>query len=294
MLLKAYFDHSGNGTPDQRYMTLSGLIGPESDWSKLERGWKITLIRHNAPEINPGEPYFHAREAFPGSGGYIGWDTVGEKPRVQELVRALGNVMLASTLFTWQRGSGLIPVSCTIDGMAYMQVSQSKPNMRPKEIICLEWCLLVAYQYAHIRHNEYGDSLKIMPFFDGSTRFYLNACKLQKGELGSSDWWPNHMDKPEIVPIHESYAMQAVDLLAWILNRHYCKPPDKSRCQDGPALENEQWGRLVKNVAPITDHQFFGHEELRRVLTDDGSSYRKGETLPRRAAIDFNKHWPID
>jgi hypothetical protein len=281
MLLKAYFDHSGDGTDKQRYITLGGLVGPESGWSKLERGWKKTLCKHGAPE-KLGQPYFHAREAFKGVDGYLGWDA-REKQRVQELARELRIVILASTLFSWKRRDGLIPVSCTIDSMEYYQVKQSKPKLRPKYNICLDWCLLVAYQYAHLRHNEYGDELKIKPFFDGkTTKFYRTTCELQKGELGSSDWWPNHMELPEVVPIYESCAMQAADLLAWVLNRHYSQP----------ASENELWGRLVKHVATLTEHQFLGREELQRIFTDDGGSYKKGETLPRKAAIDFNKHWP--
>jgi len=273
MVLTAFLDGSGTvEDPNCAHVTLAGVSASPKEWSNFEENWKLVLTRHNAPLSDKGIPYWHSKEAFQARGGYKGWEIDDRWGLAVALMGVLHEMPLDTVVLS----------ACTVNKADYDSVKIDIPKLLSIERLCVDWCILSAVDNALKRGDKGKPVLELV--FDYDEPYERVALWTMKHGV---PWSRQVSGVTRRCRMKQSYPMQAADLLAYIMTRHY------------KGKEKPDWPELAPAmymVAPL-NNILFDSRTLRTWLDENGN-YRDGEvhSTPLRASpihtVQFRERFP--
>jgi hypothetical protein len=218
IVFKAYFDSSGKKEdPNTPRVTLACYAANGLAWDdQFTPAWRAVLEKHFKGKSTPGEPYLHMKEAIPLRGGYDrkhGWDEKSRSELIEDLtVNVLGR-------FNWMTDRAY---ACTVVVPDYDRAKAERPTLESIEYLALNFCLSHLFLDTPELPNGRRDMLECI--FDRCEPYQPCLSELWKSdEERRRDVCLDHIASPYEVDMRKVYPVQAADLLAWLLNRHYTK-----------------------------------------------------------------------
>jgi hypothetical protein len=209
-VLKAYFDGSKDGH-GARFVTLGAIFASEIVWSQFEPRWVAAL-----PD---GIKRFHMADAMaiPPRGTFKSFP----EEKIKELVTRLLNVLGAFN------EEPMFLKTCTVDLKAHALVEEElrvqQKVLRPPESICVDYCCGSDWPVDPAAPNE---RLQIEMFFDQDEPFLHKINSVwQRARKSARTGWPGQVKKIDFIVNNDRSpvpAIQAVDMIAWLMNARYC------------------------------------------------------------------------
>jgi hypothetical protein len=202
MALKGYFDGSGKTANGDTVICLGGVSAPVGLWPSFARAWGQVLAE--LPEL---ESSWHTTDAL---------RVLGPKRFYEAAARLL------SVIHDFRESdapSPLITYSATVSLAGYERARQQIPNLRPLEAICVN-----AVIGRIVVPTE--DDFPILLYFDRSEEFMKHVERVwryARRNKRKSRGWPWQVAKISRIQSdgpHDSYPLQAADLVSWAVRRH--------------------------------------------------------------------------
>jgi hypothetical protein len=208
-MLKAYFDASGTDGSSS-LLTLAGMVASESVWRRFELEWNALLDSY-------GVQCFHASDAKALQGAFrreSGWNDGMVSSLEKDLWMVIARFRATKQ---FESGSNLLGSSCSVSREDYERAKSDRPQLRSREAICLNYCFNVLPRDL--------DSEKTHPdvilVFDQNEEFMKTIYRNWINYRNHVDaGWPSQIKAIEKGNTSKDIPLQAVDLLAWSINRH--------------------------------------------------------------------------
>lgn len=205
MGFKAYYDSSGKNDNVSKLLTLAGFSAPENIWSRFEIEWKKVLINNNIQ-------YFHMSDAKSLRGNFDprnGWDENRANNLVKDLLNVIGKF----------RTKRFETYSCSIILSDYRRAKQAVTSLRSPEAICVNFCV----GGLQLANEDLNLPKSIRLFFDQNETFLNTIYTVWDREKNKdkTSGWPKQIISIDAVNSKTTYPIQAADMFAWMINRHY-------------------------------------------------------------------------
>lgn len=196
----AYFDDSGNkGNSSNPHLTLACVAAHRDDWTPFESAWREKLKKHNFP-------YFHAKEILTGT----------PDDSTTEILRDFTSVIHDHAV-NFDAGS-LIASSCTLNYDGYGKAKAQSPLIRHEDLIVFDRCLEIVLPLAWTDHKT---PLLIKTIFDAKDHCFLKVEEVWEAADNIGHPFAQRFARPQVESSKNVCGLQAADLIAWFLNRHY-------------------------------------------------------------------------
>jgi len=190
-----------------RFVTLGGIIASEIIWSKFDLKWNAALPE----EVG----CFHMADAMaqPPQKAFRGWP----EKKIQESITRLLNVLGEFN------DEPMFIKSCTVDLKAHAAVRHElRPQQKifkPPESMCVDYCLGSAWPIDPVEPDA---RLMIEIYFDRNEPFLNKIDSVwRRARKKKTAGWPRQIK--QIVQVSKAFpAIQAADMIAWLMNAKYC------------------------------------------------------------------------
>jgi hypothetical protein len=227
--IKAYYDSSGKiDNPNERFLVLAGFAAPDSVWPQFESAWGDVLKEY-------GVCWFHMSELMALQGLFSrekGWDEGRRRAFILGLMNVWGKFV----------GERLQAYSCCLVLEDYRRISGENPSLEKKkaEEVCLKCCVDCCVGGLQITHEDFDVPRPISLYFDRGEPFLHRIDRVWRSTEGQKAQrnrygWPYQVASITVADWRDVYPLQAADLLAGIVYRHY-----SSDNQD-TCVEGEEW-----------------------------------------------------
>ncbi|HZL26303.1 MAG TPA: DUF3800 domain-containing protein [Acidobacteriaceae bacterium] len=217
MAIRAYLD--GSGKPHEKRLTLAAFAAQDGIWAQMENDWRAVL---NAHPLRP--QYIHMKELCPLKGEFS-----RDKGWTQEASFGLLNQMLMFLqVFDKQEFQMYY---CTIDLEARRKLIVEGYTIPSAVDICNQYCsevVLKAHMKMTLDRNPDAREAEEMVFvFDNGEDFFHPFCKKWEREVKrfrkDKGWnpWNIITDVHTTTRMKDLPGLQAVDVLAWCVNREH-------------------------------------------------------------------------
>jgi hypothetical protein len=202
MALKGYFDGSGKVDNDDRVVCLGGVAANEALWPSFEQAWGQVLA--DMPELGSSWHTTDARR------------TLGPDRFYSAASRLLGVI---HDFRESDVPSPLVTYSATVPLDDYRRARREIPDLRPLEAICVD--AVIGRMVVPT-----DDDFPILLHFDRNEEFMKHVERIwryaRRRKRVSRGWPWQVVTIKEIAghDSHESYRLQAADLVAWAARRH--------------------------------------------------------------------------
>ena len=206
-VLSAYFDGSGKtNNKKETILTLAGLVSSDAAWPDFEREWQQMLGWY-------GLRAFHTTDAMSGGRAFKGW---GEE-KIRTLVRQL------LTIISKFYGRKMYFKSCTIQLEDYRRARREISYLDKAEAMCVDFC--VGSGLPPDDSNPGKEFQEIGLYFDMDEDFLktIDPIWRQIRKRRRQFTWAHQVKFLLPLPSDQTPAIQAADLLAWIVGGHYRK-----------------------------------------------------------------------
>jgi Protein of unknown function (DUF3800) len=249
MAIAAYYDSSGKiDDPNARFLVLAGFAAPDSVWPHFEVKWGAVLRKY-------GVDYSHMKELTQLDEQFSperGWS----KAHRQAFILALMNV--------WGEfvDTRLQAYSCCIALDDYRRIKEENPSLKEKKAkeVCLNCCVDCCVGGLHIAQEDFDVPRPISLYFDENESFLDRIMRVYNSKKGAKakrrrQGWPYQVASITVASARDVYPLQAADLLAWGVHRHYV-----SASQDG-YVEGEELYEMSLLMGQRAS--YFGYEQLK-------------------------------
>lgn len=248
-MLKTYCDGSENY---RSFLTLSTVTATVEAWDAFDQRWQAAFER--VSQNFDSEAPFHTTDLVKGRNRFKNLKVIARKGLVSALRRAV------------EKPKGdIFRLSCTVDLAAHSQVKAEFPQLPTPHELCVNVCIAGIVGSIEVPNRDWW------VYFDQDEKFldYLDRMWRDK----TTRWIRDYLgDRPEPITC-QTYALQAADFYAWLMNRyHSCM---KSERRDYWWAEAVYAGQQSHHF-----HAFLGEADIRSVINKDGTIGEGGEVRP--------------
>lgn len=249
-MLRGYYDGASDGK-GHKFITLGGMIASVGVWERFEKAWSDALTEYDIHE-------FHTTDAMALEDPFLeehGWN----HEKVGELVKKLWNVIAQfRAVKDYSTMSNLTATSCTIDIADYERAKLDIPNLRPKEAICVSFCIN-RWPTDLEKLGEHSGKAELV--FDRNEAFLRTIDRVwrsvKKNSRKSVGWRAQIIDivtRNAITSVgtNNIYPLQATDLLAWTINELHRNP------------DRNPFGHVITTILVEHHKKFYDYEALNR------------------------------
>jgi hypothetical protein len=200
-VLWGYFDYSKDEV-GKNFITLAGIVSSEALWPEFEEKWAAVLRSY-------GVSAFHAADAFAREEKFTGWTD----EQVMQCVWALYGVI-------WEAaGRQFVIKACTVKLDDYRKAKAEIPTLREEQALCVDYCCGTGLPDEH--GSPGGAHSRVIFYFDQNERFRHYIKRVWDKERKSRSGWTTQVKDILEVSAQDIPALQAADVIAWIMNGHY-------------------------------------------------------------------------
>jgi hypothetical protein len=206
-VLWGYFD----GSKDEvrgRCITLAGIVSSEAIWPEFEKKWMAALQSY-------GVSAFHMADAMahPKRGDFTTWSEEHVAACVQALLEVLLGIVMDFV------GREFVIKACTVNLVGYQKAKAEIADLRSAPALCVDYCCGTALPDKYGRPG--GEHSRVIFYFDHEEPFLHTIDRVWRKGRKSRSGWPTQIEQVLAVIAEKVPALQAADVLAWIVNGHY-------------------------------------------------------------------------
>lgn len=209
-MLRLILDGSGKSNdPNNRFLTLAGVIATNETWDEWETRWRLVLDKFSVQRS-------HMRRLLQKDGPFSTWD---ENHKINFCTDLFDTVVNSDG-----DRMRMIFSSATVDLDAYRSIPAYSPK-KPAEAICVDYVSTTLFNHKEFLRQE----TEIL--FDVNESFLKYIDYTYRRNRKSPDLWGRYLSDVRKVKPNE-IGVELADLIAWPANRHYSNDRDESYWRD--------------------------------------------------------------